>query len=189
MNLNIVGKTIFSSIGFSGLFVLLYAYILNQKLDINVLAATATVILVVITFYYASITNSMLEEQKKIRQIRVIEKKLEKVYSPMDKAITEFDLEANDLIELMSGDPLSENIRNLFEKMTTNLLDIKKNYGHLIDHEVVHSHDELWKQYLSYRHNTLSQAEINTLRNLINVFHGHIGAKISDYKKRHEELH
>ncbi|HEY9245712.1 MAG TPA: hypothetical protein VIO11_02590, partial [Candidatus Methanoperedens sp.] len=169
-------------------FAFFYVSILNQKLDANVVVAAANMILAIITFWYAIFSYSMLGEQRKSRQIEAIEKRLEKVYSPMDEAITEFDLEADQVIQLEGGDPLSRDIKNAFEGLTKNLLIVKREYGHLIDFNVVQSHNDLWKFYIAHRHNTLSQAEIDTLRGLINVFHRHIGVKISEYKKQLEDL-
>lgn len=159
-----------------------------QTIIVSGVLAFATLFLVIITGDYAKSTKEMLDEQIKLNEIVATEKRLEKVYSPIEEAVTKFDLEADNLMDLMVGDQLSENIRSIFEKMTQSLLEVKKNYGHLIDPDIIQSHSELWKIYLAYGYNTLSQAEIGTLRDLINDFHGHIGVKISEYKGRLEEL-
>lgn len=159
-----------------------------QTIIVSGVLAFATLFLVIITGDYAKSTKEMLDEQIKLNEIVAIEKRLEKVYSPIEEAVTKFDLKADNLMDLMAGDQLSENIRGIFEKMTQSLLEVKKNYGHLIDPDIIQSHSELWRIYLAYEYNTLSRAEIDALRDLINVFHGHIGVKISEYKGRLEEL-
>jgi len=152
--------------------------------------AFAVLILVIITGFYARSTHLTLEEQIKNRQKYSIEKKLEKVYSPMDKALTDFELEADHFIELMTydEDKLSKNIENIFEKMTMNLFEVKKNYGHFIDNEIKIAHSELWRCYISYRGYILSLDDIKILLDLTKILHGHIGEKISDNMRRLKEL-
>ncbi|MEK6977502.1 MAG: hypothetical protein AABX40_03765 [Candidatus Hydrothermarchaeota archaeon] len=49
----------------------------------DALTASATIILVVITAYYAKATHEILEETRKDRKIRYIELRLEKLYYPI----------------------------------------------------------------------------------------------------------
>jgi hypothetical protein len=52
-------------------------------LDSTSVTAYATVVLALITIYYAYITNSILNEQKKTRKIEELHKKLECFYIPL----------------------------------------------------------------------------------------------------------
>lgn len=53
------------------------------ELDSASVTAYATIVLALITIYYAYITNSILSEQKKTRKIQELHKKLECFYIPL----------------------------------------------------------------------------------------------------------
>lgn len=55
--------------------------------DATSATAMATTVLVVVTIYYAIITNSILNETRKSREIKYIEEKLEKFYLPLQNAL------------------------------------------------------------------------------------------------------
>lgn len=60
----------------------------------------ATIILVCITAYYAIINKKLLNEMKKERQIKWLEKRLEKLYLPLSIKLTAFgDIESNALTD------------------------------------------------------------------------------------------
>ena len=76
--------------------------------------ALATIILAIITGWYAKTTHDILYEQKKSEQIRSIENKLEKLYIPLN-----FCLKNNSEIKLKTfGVKDLLNIRKCLEKIT-----------------------------------------------------------------------
>lgn len=99
-------------------------------MDSNTVTAGATVVLAVITIWYAISTYKLLKETQVARKINTIEKKLEKVYSPMEEALTRFDLTKKNLES--DGGSLLSNIGVSFDELNNQFLQIKRNYGHII---------------------------------------------------------
>ncbi len=60
---------------------------MSLTLDPTSVTAWATVVLAGVTIYYAFITNSILNETRKGREIKYIEEKLEKFYLPLQNAL------------------------------------------------------------------------------------------------------
>ena len=157
--------------------------------------ATALIILVILTGWYAHSTKSMLkeqrstlDEQRKTRKITALEKKLEKVYSQIEKTLTEFDLESNKfLTDNPNYETLPTEIKDIFEKLIENMLAVKKHYGHLIDFDTTDSFRDVWSIYLSLDRTT-DRKQTDTFIALIKVFHSHISTKISKYNKQLKDL-
>ena len=99
-------------------------------MDSNTVTAGATAVLAVITIWYAISTYKLLKETQVARKINVIEKKLEKVYSPMEEALTIFDLTKKTLESEESS--LFSKIGQAFDLLNIQFLEIKRNYGHII---------------------------------------------------------
>lgn len=178
MNIKIMGKTIIQSIGFSILFVFLYAYILNKKLDINVLAATATVFLAFITFYYASITNSMLEEQQKSRKIEFIEKKFEKFYYPIKNALSSIVAD-EDYDEYQYRDEQADTLNKTLEEV--------QNYNYLASLElkvIIQRFPYIYHCWHKPSDLTMNEGDAwNELSTIIPRIHKLIDRDIKDYNK------
>ncbi len=164
----------------------------NQPEKIN---AYAVVILVILTLWYAFSTHSLLneqrsilDEQRKTRKITAIEKKLEQVYSPFEEALVEFKLESNKLLNENPDNMILPNkIKDIFEKLTENMLAVKKHYGYLIDSNTINSFQDVWNIYLSLDE-TIHREQTDNLRDLINIFHAHISNKIAEYNRQLKEL-
>ncbi len=78
------------AIGIAVFFILLAKAIIISGIDANVMVASASIFLAIITFFYATFTRSLLEEQKKLfdeqvtsKKIAFIERRLEKLYYPL----------------------------------------------------------------------------------------------------------
>jgi len=158
------------------------------KVEPEKLNAYAVVILVILTGWYAWSTRSALDDERKNRKITAIEKKLENVYSPMDEAVTEFKLESEKILaELGAEDDVPVKIKEIFEKLTENLLGVKRHYGHLIDFDIINSHQDVWNLYLSLD-KTTDREKLDDFIDTINVFGKDIIIKISKYKTEIEDI-
>ena len=78
-------------------------------------------------YFKIGLFRQSLTIKKNIRKTEQ-EKYLERVYNPMEKAITIFDIE-------IKNDKL--NSEQQFKKFESACLDVKHNYGHLIDNETI----------------------------------------------------
>ncbi|VVB91670.1 Uncharacterised protein [uncultured archaeon] len=112
-------------------------------MDYNEVTAWSTVVLAVITGYYAYISRLTFRELNKDRQIAAIEKKLEKVYSPFEEAITTLK---NDVSEDdPHGIPTPESVERQYYIFDKKITEVKKNYGHLIDPDIIKNHFNIWE--------------------------------------------
>ena len=158
------------------------------KVEPEKLNAYAVVILVILTGWYAWSTRSALDNERKNRKITAIEKKLENVYSPMDEAVTEFKLESEKILAVLGAeDDVPVKIKEIFEKLTKNLFGVKRHYGHLIDFDIINSHQDVWNLYLSLD-KTTDREKLDDFIDTINVFGKDIIIKISKYKKEIEDI-
>lgn len=105
------------------------------------ITAGSTVVLSIITIFYVIITHKILKEQRKSIKIAALEKKLEKVYSPLAVASTNLNPENFDGV---MGRATPESIVREYGKFATKLSEVIKNYGHLLDHDIIQNHSILW---------------------------------------------
>ena len=115
--------------------------------------------------YLLSKRNIKKTEQRKL---------LERVYNPLENAITVFDIEIEE-------DEL--NRKQQFEILKTACLDVKKNYGDLIDGETIKHFDNLDRanKDLNYLH---EDEKFKNFVALTKVFHNHLCDKISEINKK-----
>ncbi len=112
-------------------------------MDYNEITAWSTVVLALITGYYAYITHLTFRELNKDRQIVAIEKKLERVYSPFEEAITTLKKDALEY-DSSGGHQTPESVERQYYKFDNKIIEVKKNYGHLIDSDIIKNHSNIW---------------------------------------------
>ena len=105
------------------------------------ITAGSTVVLSIITISYVILTHKILKEQRKSIKIAALEKKLEKVYSPLAVASTNLN---HGNLEGSMGKLAPQSIALEYEKFATKLSEVIKNYGHLLDHDIIQNHSILW---------------------------------------------
>lgn len=161
-------------------------------MDENIIIAWATVATAIATFTLAIITVFIsyltFKAQDKERTIVSLEKKLEKVFSPMEEAVTIFKLD-NERLESSNNReiPLGY-IEKIFDKLTGKLLQIKRNYGYLIDNEVISFHRDVWIAKKEFDAEPTMEKK-NILISRINRFHDIIVKRIDKYNKEIDKLH
>lgn len=110
-------------------------------MDSTDITAWSTVVLSIITAIYAILTHSILNEQRKAIKIAALEKKLEKVYSPL--VVASANLNSGNLEGLM-GFTNEEGLIREYNRFAAELSKVRKNYGHLLDQDIIQNHNELW---------------------------------------------
>jgi len=86
-------KSTFIVVLFLILVLLLYLIFKILGLETQILSAAMTFTLLIITFLYTQATVGIINETKKDRQIRFIEKGLEKLYYPLKLRLIKFELD------------------------------------------------------------------------------------------------
>ena len=194
---------------------ILFYWFDQQTEKINALAALIlaiiTLVNVFLTMIYVSLTMGILKQTKasviqgeaNIKQTDKIlkqtkaerifndnEKLLMCVYSPMEVIFAQFKLTFEYSFQSNKSHEIPIEYNLLFEKMTDDLLEIKKTYGYLFDMELTQFHDNVWKSWLQY----LNSDEINkqrmymTLNSRINVLHHSITIKIKNAQDKRNEI-
>ncbi len=94
------------------------------------LIVTILTLLLGVSVFFFNVYKYVLSNKKSDENIKKKnhEKILERVYNPMEKAITIFDIE-------IKNDKL--NSEQQFKKFESACLDVKHNYGQLIDNETI----------------------------------------------------
>ena len=105
------------------------------------MTAWSTVILAIITFVYVILTHNILKEQRKSIKIAALERKLEKVYSPLVETKTGLNFGNLDSVR---GIPDTESIERAYLKFAKKLSEVSENYGHLLDQDIIQNHSEIW---------------------------------------------
>lgn len=131
----------------------------------------ATVVLAIITWKYIGITKKILDEQIKLRKIAAIEKKLERVLNPIENALKEFIDKYNK--RLKTDDKISGEFHATFSKLNDQLMDVRKNYLHLIGQNISNKDIEVFKSWLLFS-NEKNNENYNSLMDTIQIFHSFI---------------
>lgn len=128
-------------------------------------------IIAILTFIFM-VKNCVLSDRNIKKKNH--EKILERVYNPMEKAINIFDIE-------FEKDKL--NVEQQFRNFEIACLDVKQNYGHLIDYETTKYFNDLSeaKKVLNNLHN---EENFKYLTTSIKLFRAHMGKKINEIKKK-----
>lgn len=131
----------------------------------------ATVVLAIITWKYIGITKKILDEQIKLRKIAAIEKKLEKVLNPIENALNEFIDKYNKRLKI--EDKISDEFHATFSELNSKLMDVRKNYLHLIGQNISNKDIEVFKSWLLFS-NEKNNENYNSLMDTIQIFHSFI---------------
>lgn len=173
--------------------------------------ALAAIILAIITGCYVIITKEILKQTKvSVKQSEASVKQTEKiieqtktekrfdnnekllmyVYSPMEVILTKFKLELEYILQSAEPHEIPSGYNSLFKEMNDDLLEIKKNYGYLFDHDLIQLHDKVWKLWKQYLNSDdLGKKRIyETLNSRINGLHVLITDKINDAKEKRNEI-
>jgi len=85
-------------------------------------------------------TDKIIKQTKAERIFDNNEKLLMYVYSPMEVILTKFNLALDHIFLDKKSDKIPDEYDQLFKKMNADLLEIKRNYGFLLDNEVLQRH-------------------------------------------------
>ncbi|MFA4935655.1 MAG: hypothetical protein WC568_07445 [Candidatus Methanoperedens sp.] len=153
-------------------------------MDSNTVTAGATAVLAVITIWYAISTHKLLKETQVARKINAIEKKLEKVYSPMEEALTRFDLIKENL-----SSPLS-NIGVHFDELNNQFLQIKRNYGHIIfkDTLVIQFYNQVCEAKRQFDADPSSRPKYDIFIANVGLLHHQISNRIKENIRKIEDV-
>jgi len=156
-----------------------------QTIIVTGVLAFATLLLLYITSDYAKSTKEMLDEQIKLRKIAVIEKKLEKVYNPTETALTEFLMKFP--VRLKNDDNIPDNFHSTFSELNDKLMDIRKNYLHLISQNMSNKNREVFKSWLLFS-NDKNIDKFNNLIDIIKIFKSSMFIEINEETAKLNEL-
>lgn len=155
-------------------------------MDSTDITAWSTVLLSIITAIYVILTHSILKEQRKSIKIAALEKKLEKVYSPLVVASSNLDY-GN--LEGVMGQPNEHGLIREYNIFAGELSKVRKNYGHLLDQDIFQNHSELWN--MTYEDSFLianATDERKKYDRLIEDFNKDIVARKNKYKIELDKL-
>ena len=156
-----------------------------QTIIVTGVLAFATLLLLIITGDYAKSTKEMLDEQIKLRKIAAIEKKLENVYNPTETALNEFLMKFP--VRLKNEDNIPDNFLETFSELNDKLMDIRKNYLHLISQTMSNKNREVFKSWLLFS-NEKNIDNFNNLINIVGIFHSSMFIEIKKETAKLNEL-
>lgn len=155
-------------------------------MDSTEITAWSTVVLSIITAFYVILTHYILKEQRKSIKIAALEKKLEKVYSPL--VVASANLNSGNLEGAM-GQTNEDGLIREYNRFAGELSKVRKNYGHLLDQDIIQNHNELWN--MTYEDSFLianDDTERKKYDRLIEDFNEDIIARKNKYKIELDKL-
>ena len=158
-----------------------------STINLTDITAWSTVILSIITFIYVILTYKILKEQRKSIKIAALEKILEKVYSPLVKANS--NLNFGNLEGINIGNADTKGLQRAYITFAGELSEVSKNYGHLLDQDIIQNHSELWNMTIddsvaiAYEINKREKYDI-----LIENFNKDVMARKNNYKVELDKL-
>ena len=136
---------------------------------------------VIITGWYAHSTKLMLDNQTKTRKIDALEKKLEKIYSPINAELIKF----NSYFEPSHEQEIPDFYNKVLDSLNDELLNINRGYGHLSDPNIRKYYKEFRELSDEFKQQCIRKDErISTfslymnLNNLIKNFHTELKGNI-----------
>jgi len=135
-------------------------------------------------------SEKIIEQAKTEKRFDDNEKLLMHVYSPMEVILTKFELGFEYISQSLEPHEISNEYNSLFQEMNDSLLEIKRNYGYLFDHDLTQLHNEvwkLWKQYLN-SDNPENKTIYDTLNSRITGLHDLITNKITNARIKRDKI-
>lgn len=157
---------------------------------IALILASATVLSFMSSNKNIKQTEQIIKQTKAERMFDNNEKLLMFVYSPMEVILTKFNLSLDHIFQTKKSHEIPDEYDQLFKKMNADLLEIKRNYGYLLDNEVLQLHYivcDLWKQYLNSEESKKKMIYLSLNSSIIALYNS-ITNKISEAKQKREEI-
>lgn len=160
-----------------------------NELLIQLITPFATVALVIITWKYAQLTESILEQSQKDQKIKLIEKKLENLYYPLQYVLYSYKIwlisEGSDPSRPKEWNEFDEKYR----KIDTNKYDFEDiiAYRYLATKELEDYLDVFYEDYGTHKLDGRIE-DVHKFRNSIDKFKGIVKKDIKLLKKEHYEI-
>lgn len=149
-----------------------YSELMSLIVDPTSVTAWATIVLAGVTIYYAIITNSILNETRKGREIKYVEEKLEKFYLPLQNALRIYpDDEDNGYGRIEEATALNKKLKEV------------ENYNYLASRELRHLIPTFQYSFYCFNHSSESYNTDLAYKKMDGLF-GKIDAQINEDIKR-----